>query len=548
MGVEEIIYDNQRIRADSIDRGDYNDIHDPIVMHERGIPSPIVPMVSYLTDILKMVPNATSVKIPGIALPTLQDEVVILESVDKEDSVRFTYKVKNKNKRGEIVDSSIAKHFIASTSSNIQVKVPREIIFELPNQVHSKEDLAEGNLFPYMSSVLFDAVELSDDPIMQKLNTLLSNFDFAPIYLGGVLVMPPDGRINTGVDVKYVVSDLSDLSTNKAIAGYEGDATITAYVDDKVNFQAEVSLGFMPKPLLLHTRVLNRISSLDEDVLKVYDTRKQKKKNMLIFGGAGAVGYDVLKQAKEDYNIIVIDKARGHIPSDMNGSHIRLDVTDENLNKKIEQHLNELKNHGVIGDTTVDSVVYALAWAPDVGQPKSVATDESVALANRVSLDPLKSVVKYFNPRKTVAYSAHTDMFVGDFDVYGSMAKSKQDLEDYIIEQVNNGKDMKLIKGGHFESFSFYGILALAMKNNSNIDPLQALLDFRNTEMESFDNKKVTTSYDMAKASMDFINAGEDYQFKHDPIVEVVGDRIGINLRGSNPKQQYQQTLFHPSN
>lgn len=536
MNIETVIYSAKRIHQDSAERLDLNKVHNKEFMNSRGVPA-VVPMVSLMMDVLNRADSCTTTNInfPAILLPIVEDEEAKLEYNVTTGDVslgEFTFKIKRGEKETPI---SLRKPFSVSGSKELDdttqwTRVSKPIMGDISDMVHDTfiqfqaEDYVNCSLFPFMSAALLKSTLESNNPILKKLGSLMSHFDYSPIYLGGKVsffkTQSDSAKMSLDGTARYIISGL-ELSMDNRLAGYKGKATVTAFIGDEPNFQANVELGFTPTSFITHGSILSRVGVEGEDI-KIYRTNSPKKKNMIIFGGAGAVGYELLKQANEEYNIIVVDKLRTLMPNGFNGSHIRLDVTNQDLTARLDDHLKELKSDGIIETTNIDAVVYSLASAKDVGLRESEATEKNIEIANSVSLTPLKDVVHYFSPKKTVAYSAHTDMFVDKFDVYGSMGESKRQLEKWVTEEFNSGRDIKIIKGGHFESLSFFGIISKAMANHPELDLFNTLLELRVKENELYGNMRQTTAKDMADTSMDYLRG----KYVTSSIINRVGDKI----------------------
>jgi hypothetical protein len=254
--------------------------------------------------------------------------------------------------------------------------------------------------------------------------------------------------------------------------------------------------------------------------------------NFLIIGGTGVMGTAAIKALREKFgdtvNIIANWYGKEVSGFSIEGANETLfgDINDPQVLEKIKAYDNG----------QFDTLFYATALG-EVGVPISEATQESIALSNKLSFDPLLTLESELNVKTIVAYSTFY-VIRHQLATYGAMGHSKEAIEKWTIE---NGKSRHAcIRAGLFESQSSRGIKLLlrkSAKNPENLrDPLlksyfqgksskEGIQMFEegifNEEKEAYGDCR-TTAEDLYQAHLKF------FESENPAFVNVCGKRIWL--------------------
>jgi hypothetical protein len=187
--------------------------------------------------------------------------------------------------------------------------------------------------------------------------------------------------------------------------------------------------------------------------------------NFLVIGGTGVMGTAAIKAIRETFgdqaNILANWYGKEEPGFTIEGADETLfgDINDPQVVEKIK----------AFNDGQLDTLFYATALG-EVGVPISEATDESVALSNKLSFDPILKLEAELNVKTIVAYSTFY-VIRHQLATYGAMGHSKEAIEKWTVEK--GEARHSCIRAGLFESQSSRGIKLLLRKSAKNPENLK---------------------------------------------------------------------------
>lgn len=479
------------------DSGDDNIPHNTLKMQKRGVSKAVVPAMMMLGNI-KHEKKPENITASDFAMPHFIGECARIK--DSGDTIELRRKVKFElNLSGvDPIDDVVAKK-----------------IYPNPQTSPGLERIMYGPL-ARTSNFIFDIArdpEMAEkNPCIAKVYQLLKE-GFLPMYKS-IKVEFVSKNSGNG-DLEFLVGDVQMPKLDRL--SYTGSFRTATRQGDRLLLSTEMAIEYLPESLLIAKGIMPFAN--DRRNRELESRSEMKDENMLIVGGAGSIGYAAMRHFMQEYNIIIADRTVPFIPAEMNGGFKSSNVISERFVSDIAAYAEKLHTDRILPKSDIDVILYATALG-EVGFPASKATPEEIANAKKVSLNPLIALNEHFHPDMFVGFTAFTDGFTGYFDVYGAMEGAKQALEFYC----NSSDNGILVRAGHVRSPSFYGIVDAARKINPDLDVLWGIQKLAAHERSLFDNNRVTTPEDVARAT----SLAIDNRF---PYVEVVGERLSDKLK-----------------